>query len=132
VIFVDSTVAIHLVGDDERRTLDAQLLLERAITAGDRLVTDAAVLHEILQRQTDVGCPEAIEPTIELLLGVADDVLAVDEADVIRAKEMLYGPERLSPKNCLHLAVMERHGVTQIMSFDTGYDRYTAVSRLTP
>jgi predicted nucleic acid-binding protein len=132
VIFVDSTVAIHLVGDDERRTLDAQLLLERAITAGDRLVTDAAVMHEILQRYTDVGCPEAIEPAIELLLGVVDDVLSLEDDDVVRAKEMLYGPERLSPMICLHLAVMERHGVARVMSFNTEYDRYSAVSRLTP
>jgi predicted nucleic acid-binding protein len=132
MIFVDSTPAIHLVSDDERRTNAAQLLLERAITAGDRLVTDAAAVHEILQHFTEIGCPEAIEPTIDLLLSVADDILAVEQVDVVRAKEILYGPERMSPNACLHLAIMERHGVARIMSFDTTYDRYSAVSRLTP
>jgi len=130
MIFVDSTVAVHLVGDDERRSSEARLLLERAITAGDRLVSDAVVMHEILQRYSDTGCLEAIEPTIELLQEIVDDVLDVAEEDVLRAKEMLHGPERLRPEICLHLAVMERHGVGRIMSFDPAYDRYSEVTRL--
>jgi predicted nucleic acid-binding protein len=44
---------------------------------------------------------------------------------------MVYGPEQLSPGSCLHLAVMERHEVTRIMSFDPEYDRYPPVTRLT-
>jgi len=132
MIFVDSTVALSLIGEDERRTDDARLLLERVITAGDRLATDAVVLQEILQICTDNGCPEAVEPAIELLIGITDEVLAVDEIDAIRAKEMLYGPERLSTGCCVHLAVMERCGVARIMSFDATYDRYSGVSRLTP
>jgi predicted nucleic acid-binding protein len=132
VIFIDHTVAIHLLSDDQRRTSDAQLSLERAITAGDRLVTDSAVMHEILIHYHELGCPEAVEPASELFHGIIDEVLPVEQADVVRAREMGYGPERLSPSCCLHLAVMERHGVTRIMSFDGDYDRYSAVTRLAP
>jgi predicted nucleic acid-binding protein len=130
VIFIDATVPIYLVGAEHRHKNDAQLLLERAITARDRLVTDVAVLHEILQRYATVDQREAIEPAIDVLLGVADEVFSIEEEDLIRAKEMVYGPEGLSPRNCLHLAVMERHELTRIMSFDSEYDRYPVVTRI--
>jgi predicted nucleic acid-binding protein len=131
VIFVDATVPIYLVGGEHRYKSDAQLLLEHAITARDRLVTDVAVLHEILRRFSAIDQREAIEPATDLMLGIADEVFAIEEEDLIRAKEMVYGPEGLSPRSCLHLAVMERHDITRIMSFDIEFERYVAVTRLT-
>jgi predicted nucleic acid-binding protein len=130
MIFVDSTVPIYLVGAEHRHKTDAQVLLERAITAHDRLVTDVAALHEILRRYTAIDHREAIEPALDAILGVVDDVISIEEEDVVRAKEMVYGPERLSARTCLHLAIMERHGIRRMMSFDPEYDRYSEVSRL--
>ena len=40
------------------------------------------------------------------------------------------GTKGLSARDSLHVAVMERHGVEQIMSFDGGYDQVTDISRL--
>jgi predicted nucleic acid-binding protein len=131
VIFIDATVPMYLVGAEHRHKANAQLLLERTIIAHDRLVTDVVVLHEILRRYTTIGTPEAIEPAFDVILGVVDDVLTIEERDLIRAKEMLYGPERLSARSCLHLAVMERHEIHRIFSFDPSYDRYPEVTRLT-
>jgi predicted nucleic acid-binding protein len=131
VIFIDATVPIYLVGAEHRYKNDAQLLLEHAITARARLVTDVAVLHEILRRYAAIDQREAIEPATDLILGIADEVFTVEEEDLIRAKEMVYGPEGLSPRSCLHLAVMERRQLTRIMSFDPEYDRYPVVSRIT-
>src|SRR5258708_22553538 len=44
VIFVDSNVPMYLVGADHPHKVDARRLLEAAIAAGERLVTDAEVL----------------------------------------------------------------------------------------
>ncbi len=130
MIFIDASVAMYLVGAPHRLKTDAQLLLERHVAAGDRMATDVAVLQEILDRYTAIGCSEAIEPAFDAILGVVDEVLPVEEVDVIRAKEMAYGPERLGARPCLHLAVMERHGITRVMSYDTAFDRYSEISRL--
>ncbi len=130
MIFIDASIPLALVGDDPRTKDEAHLLLEREITAHSRMVTDAAVLQEILHHCAVVGAREAVEPAVEALLGVVDEVLSVEEPDAVRAKEMLYGPEGLSPRCCLHLSVMERHGVRRVMSFDPELDRYPEVTRL--
>ena len=44
MIFVDSNVPMYLVGAPHPYKLDSQRLVESALTAGERLVTDAEVL----------------------------------------------------------------------------------------
>ncbi len=47
MILVDSNIPMYLVGATHPHKLDAQRLLETALSAGTRLVTDAEVLQEI-------------------------------------------------------------------------------------
>ena len=56
-------------------------------------------------------------------------VLPVEMRDVERAKTIIYG-KRISARDALHLATMERHGATRIMSFDAGFDGIPGVIRL--
>jgi len=54
MIFTDSNIPMYLIGADHPHKTEAQVLLERLIAAGQRLVTDAEVLHEILHRYTAI------------------------------------------------------------------------------
>jgi predicted nucleic acid-binding protein len=49
---------------------------------------------------------------------------------VERAKQILFTTQGLSARDALHLAVMERHRVTRIMSFDGGFDDFPGITRL--
>jgi hypothetical protein len=48
VILVDSNIPMYLVGSAHPHKADAQRLLEDCVVRGERLVTDAEVLQEIL------------------------------------------------------------------------------------
>lgn len=50
-------------------------------------------------------------------------------ADIERAKTIVLG-RRLSARDALHVATMERHGVSRIMTFDRGYDAHPGIARL--
>ncbi len=50
MIFIDSNVPMYLIGAANPHKTDSQSLLERLIAAGERLVTDAEVLQEVLHR----------------------------------------------------------------------------------
>src|ERR1022692_1479833 len=50
VIFIDSNIPMYLVGAAHPNKTSAQILLESLIAKGERLVTDAEVLQEILHR----------------------------------------------------------------------------------
>lgn len=131
MIFVDSNVPIYLVGSAHPHKVDSQRALERLVSERERLVTDAEVLQEILHRYAAIDRRDAIQPAFDALLGVVDDVFAVDKTIVERAKAVVLARHQLSARDALHLAVMEHHGIRQILSFDTGFDGLPGVERLT-
>jgi len=130
MIFIDSNIPIYLVGGPHSSKTDAQVLLERSVAAGERLVTDAEVLQEILHRYTAIHRRDAIGPAFEALLGFVDEVFPIDRVDALRGKEIVLGHAGLSARDALHIAVMERHGVASILSFDADFDRWPGVTRL--
>lgn len=129
MILVDSNVPMYLVGAEHPNKARSRRLLEDAVGAGERLVTDAEVLQEILHRYTAIRRPEAIQPAFDALLDVVDDVLAIELTDTQRAKELIVGGGGWSARDALHVAVMERHGIRIVLSFDQGLDRHPGMQR---
>jgi predicted nucleic acid-binding protein len=127
---VDSNIPMYLVGGTHPLKAEARRLVETALREGERLVTDAEVLQEILHRYVAIDRRDVIQPAFDALLGVVDEVLPVGAADVQRAKEIVLGKRKLSARDALHLAVMERGGIEKIMSFDTGFDGCPGVTRV--
>jgi len=130
VIFIDSNIPMYLVGAAHPHKGDAQKLLERAIASGERLVTDAEVLQEILHRYVAIDRRDAIQPAFDALLGVVDEVFPVTAADAERAKTIVLGRRTLSARDAIHAAVIERAKVSRVMSFDSGFDALPGIVRL--
>ena len=130
MIFVDSNVPMYLVGAAHPHKSDAQRLLERAVADGARLVTSAEVFQEILHRYAALDRRDAIQPAWDVLAAAADDVFAIERADVDRARMIVLERRRLSARDALHVAVMQRHGVSRLMSFDEGFDGMPGIERL--
>lgn len=130
MIFVDSNIPMYLVGAAHPHKADAQRLLERAVAGGDKLVTSAEVFQEILHRYTAIGRRDAIQPAWDALVAVTDEVFAIEMADADRARAIVLERQALSARDALHAAVMERHGVARILSFDAGFDTLPGLTRL--
>jgi hypothetical protein len=130
VILVDSNIPMYLVGSPHPHKSDAQRLLEQLVNDRQRLVTDAEVLQEILHRYVAIDRRDAIQPAFDALLGIVDQVLDVTQSDAERAKGIVLGNRRLSARDAVHLAVMEQHGINQILSFDSGFDGFPGIARL--
>lgn len=121
---------MYLIGAEHRHKIEASILLERLVAAGQRLVTDAEVLQEILHRYAAIGRREAIAPAFQVLLEIGDDVFTIEKADVLRAGEIAQNRAMLSARDSLHIAVMEGNGVRSILSFDADYDRWPGLKRI--
>lgn len=130
MILVDANVPMYLVGADHPNKIFARRMLERAVMNRDRLVTDAEVFQEILHRYVAIGRRDAIQPAFDALNAVVDEVFTVDAAIVERAKDLVLGYNGLSARDAIHVAVMQTHDVTRIMSFDAGFDMIPALTRL--
>lgn len=57
-------------------------------------------------------------------------MLPVERIDAERAKDILLGSYGLSARDALHVAVMLRHDIVRIRTFDRGFDAYPGVRRV--
>jgi predicted nucleic acid-binding protein len=121
---------MYLTGAPHPHKADAQVVLEKIVASGERIVTDAEVLQEVLHRFSAIKRPDAIPHTIQLILEIADEVFAIEKSDVLRAAEIVQNPAGLSARDAIHVAIMERHGVRSIFSFDADFDRWPGLTRL--
>ena len=130
MILVDSNIPMYLVGAPHAHKSDARRLLEKMVSERQRLVTDAEVLQEILQRYVAIERRDAIQPALDALIGIVDQVLAVDRSIAERAKQIVLGYRQLSTRDAVHLAVMQHHGIEQIMTFVSGFSSFPGITRL--
>src|SRR5271163_4040690 len=105
---------MYLMGAAHPHKAEVQVILERLIAAGQRLVTDAEVLQEILHRYTSIDKREAIRPALQVTLEMVDEVIPIEKADVLRAAEIIQNPMSMPARDAVHIAVMERHGIRLI------------------
>ena len=122
MIFIDSNIPMYLVGAAHPNKDAARQALERCIGRGERMVTSAEVMQEILHRYGALKRPDAIQPALDALLGVVDEVHPIEAADGERARDVMMGLTKLTARDALHVAVMQRHGIPRVMSFDSGFD----------
>jgi hypothetical protein len=130
LIFVDSNIPMYLIGAAHPHKADAQVILERLIASGQRLVTDVEVLQEILHRYTAINRREAIGPALQATLDIVDAVISIEKTDVLRAGEIVQNRASMSARDAVHIAVMERHGIRSILSFDSDFDRWPGLERI--
>ena len=131
MIFVDSNVPMYLVGADHPNKIRARLAVEHATARSERMITDAEVFQEILHRYRAIDRFDMIQHAFDVLLGIVEEVHAIALTDVERAKSTLLERPRLSARDALHIAVMTRHGIGRILSFDRGFDGIPDIERVT-
>ncbi len=130
MIFIDANVPMYLVGGEHVHKLDAARILERLASERRPLVTSSEVFQEILHRYVSTDRRNRIERAFETLKRVVDEVLPIEEQDVLAAKDLVHAHERLSARDALHVAVMRRRQISEIVSFDRGFDAVTGIRRL--
>jgi uncharacterized protein len=121
---------MYLVGAPHPNKEQAQALLRRLVQSGRRLVTDAEVYQEILHRYGAINRPEAIGPAFAVLDGVVDECLDITREVVDQAHTLLDAHPGLSARDAVHLAAMTSNEVTEILSFDAGFDLASGITRL--
>ncbi|MEZ5487308.1 MAG: type II toxin-antitoxin system VapC family toxin [Steroidobacteraceae bacterium] len=130
MVFIDSNIAMYLVGAAHPNKVDAQRRLEQLVADRVRLVTDAEVMNEILHRYVALERKGYIQAAFDLLLAVVDEVLPVDRTTVEGAKQVVLQYPGLTVRVAMHVAAMQRHGIEQVFSFDPGFERVPRILRL--
>lgn len=106
--------------------------LRRALDMRVRLVTDAEVLQEILHRYFSLRRRDAAQTVFRSAVDLCAEVLPVEERHAERALELLLDRPEISPRDALHVAVVEAAGGPAILSTDTDFDAIDTVQRIDP
>ena len=129
IMAIGAALVVPMVSGSGASTSDLKSAA-RQIAAGLRLVTDTEVLLEILHRYTAIDQREAIAPAFRVVLNVVDEVLGIEKADVLRAAEIAQNHTSFTVRDAVHIAVMERHGIRSILSFNADFDRWPGLERI--
>ncbi|MBA2489173.1 MAG: type II toxin-antitoxin system VapC family toxin [Chloroflexi bacterium] len=130
MILLDSNIPMYLIGADHPNRDIARLSLQQCVASGERIVTDAEVLQEIIHRYVSIHRRDAIEPAFDAMLGLVDEVFPIERQDVERAQRIVMSTARLSARDAIHVAVMQRRDIPRIMSFDHGFDDVPGLTRV--
>ena len=121
---------MYLIGAPHPKQTEAQILTDRLIAAGERLVTDTEVLQEILHRYTSINRRQFIRPGFVAVRGLVDEIFPVEEPDLWRAAEIVEKPSQFSARDAIHIAIMQRHSIQRILSFDADFDQWPGIERI--
>lgn len=128
MILIDSNIPMYLVGGAHPNRDRARELLEIAIGRRERLVSDVEAFQEILHRYIAIDRRDAIRAAWKTLRDLADEVFPVELEDIEGARRLVVS-SRLTARDALHVAVMKRRGVSDILSFDRDFDGVPGIRR---
>jgi predicted nucleic acid-binding protein len=132
--FLDANVPIYSAGRPHPLKEPCIQVLDLAADHREAFVTDAEVLQELLHRYTalriwpDVGAP-LFRRFADLMRGHVEPLRASDVEDAARLADQ---HPRLSARDLVHVAVMQRLAITQIVTADTAFDGLPEIARLDP
>lgn len=130
MIYVDSNVPMYLVGAEHPHKQRVVALVPQLLSARDQLITSAETFQEILHRYRAIDDHAHLNAAYDALEAMISMVADVTKDDVDQARAHAGGYRRLSSRDCLHLAVMNRIGCSTIWSYDTGFDAVGTLQRI--
>ena len=130
--FLDANILMYAAGAAHPLREPCREALTRAVDQEVGLVTDAEVLQEILHRYFSLGRPEIARAVYDSAVRLCDEVLPIDERHTSRALELLLEHSELSPRDAIHVATMEDHGLVRLLSTDQDFDAVDQVERIDP
>jgi predicted nucleic acid-binding protein len=130
MVFVDSNVPMYVAGRDHALRDPARRFLERARSGGVDICTSTEVLQEILYRYASLKRLDLAASVYDLFVQLCPTVLPVTLADTDRAKALLVSSRDISVRDAVHAAVMLNHDISEIATFDEGFDAVEGVKRI--
>ncbi|HTU91554.1 MAG TPA: type II toxin-antitoxin system VapC family toxin [Gemmataceae bacterium] len=131
---LDTAVPMYAAGTARAYRAACQWVM--AEVAGDRLqvAIDAELLQEVLHRYGALGrYADAVNMARDVMT-LVPQILPITAADMQTAVALFqqYAPQGLRARDAIHAAVMQTHGLTQIISSDRHFDLIAGLTRLDP
>ena len=133
LIHIDANVPIYAAGRQHPLKAPCQELVRIVAASPQVFTTDAEVLQELLHYYRAAGNWAQGQTVFRAFAALtAGRIAPILDTDVTEAAMLADGYPRLSARDLLHVAVMQRLGTTHIASADRDFDAVPAMRRLDP
>lgn len=130
--FLDANVPIYADGTAHHLKEPCVRVLDRIARGALPAVTSAEVLQEVLNHLMRSGRKERGAPFLQRLSSLVSEVLPVTGDNVVQAAELALRYPTLPTRDLVHLAVMQNHNITTIVSTDVHFDQVSGIVRIDP
>jgi predicted nucleic acid-binding protein len=130
MVFVDSNLPMYVAGREHPLRDPARRFFRRAHSGEVDICTSTEVLQEILYRYSALKRLDLAASVYDLFVQLCPTVLPVTLADTDRAKALLTSVPAIGVRDAVHAAVMFNHNLTEIATFDEGFDRIDGLARV--
>jgi len=130
MIFVDSNIPMYVAGRDHPLKDPARRFLARVQSGRVEACTSTEVLQEILYRYVGLKRRDLALQVYDLFVQLCAQVFAVTIADTDRARTLVAEREEIGVRDAIHTAVMLNNGISDIASFDAGFDEIEGIARI--
>lgn len=99
------------------------------------LVTSVETLQEVLHRYRSLRRTEDLRTVFDAVLASTRAVLPIELEDLLEARDLgdkLPPDSGVSARDLLHAAVARRHGLSQVVTTERGFDAVTGLQRVDP
>lgn len=130
-VYIDSNVFFYAkILDRQYGRACAQILSK--IEKGElEATTSTLVIVELANALCKYGLADEVKDVVDAIFSLDISVFDVDSLDVRNAAR-IYDKFRISPYDCVHVALMKKAGVSEIISADKDFDKITWIRRLDP
>jgi hypothetical protein len=130
MVFVDSNVPMYVAGREHPLRDPARRFLERARSGEVDICTSTEVLQEILYRYSALKRLDLAASVYDLFVQLCPTVFPVALPDTDRARFLLANARGIGVRDAVHAAVMLNHDISDIATFDEGFDRVDGITRV--
>jgi predicted nucleic acid-binding protein len=134
-VYVDTAVFMYACGAPSRFKESCAAVLSAGAAGRLSLVTSVETLQEVLHRYRSIRRVEELAIVFDTVLASTRAVLPVELEDLVDARELAdqIGPESgVSARDLVHGAIARRHGLSQIVTTDAGFDHILGLVRVDP
>lgn len=133
-VFIDVNIPMYAAGRPHVYRAPSIWVLEQIVDGHLDAAIDAEIIQEVLYRFGAMKAWTMASTLARNLLTLIPNVYPVTSSDVALAVQLIerYGPQGVKVRDVIHVAVMENHSLTHIISTDRHFDQIDGITRLDP
>jgi len=131
VCFIDSNVFFYAKILDKEYGGSCAKILRRIERGEIKAATSTLVVVELANALRKYGLSKEVKTVVDAVFSLDVQIFEVDPLDV-RVAAQIFDEFKISPYDCVHVAVMKRAGIEEIISADSDFDKINWIRRLDP